>query len=173
MRSRVFFILVCLLFTAAGLSACGASAGARGADCPFSHFVWSSSAEDIIAEEGENYGSYDSVYGGVCYTYPKEFEGLMGTIKYMFDGNGSLVSMAWAYSSDSQEELLDLYERIYASVSAVYGESGYHAGHQTNYGGVWYRENGDIILSTMLTSENKALQYSYLSPAVSGGNQQQ
>lgn len=168
MRSRVFLVLVCLLSTVAGLCACGAFQNAQ-ADCPFSHFAWTASAEEIIAEEGTDYSSYDSVYGGVCYTYPKEYEGLMGTVKYMFDGDGSLASMAWAYSSDSQEELLDLYEKICASVSAGYGESGYKAEHQTSYGGVWYRENGDIILSTMITSENKALQFAYLSPAVSKG----
>lgn len=167
MRSRVFFpgVLVCLLFTAIGLCACGADKPA--ADCPFSHLTWNSSVRDMVAEEGEAHSSYDSVYGGVCYTYPKEFEGRTGTVKYMFDGEGKLASIAWAYGTDSEEELTALYEAIYASVSASHGESGYSAGHQTNYGGVWYLDSGDIILSTMITSEQKALQYSYLSPAVS------
>ncbi len=145
MRSRVFLleVLVCLLFTATGLCACGASGDGHPADCPFSHMTWTCSVSDVVAEEGEEHGSYDSVYGGVCYTYPKEFEGRAGTVKYMFDGDEQLAAIA------------------------RYGESGYSAGHQTNYGGVWYRDSGDIILSAMITSELKALQYSYLSPAVS------
>lgn len=88
MRSRVFLleVLVCLLFTATGLCACGASGDGHPADCPFSHMTWTCSVSDVVAEEGEEHGSYDSVYGGVCYTYPKEFEGRAGTVKYMFDG---------------------------------------------------------------------------------------
>ena len=167
MRSRVFLlkVWVCLLLTAAALSGCGASED--GADCPFSALRWGSSLSDVVAEEGEERGSYDSVYGGVCYTYPKEFEGHAGTVKYMFDADEKLVSAAWTYGTDSEEELLALYDAIYASVSGSYGESGYSSEHQTNYGGVWYRDEGDIILSVMITSENKALQYAYLSPAVS------
>ncbi len=169
MRSRVFLleVLVCLLFTATGLCACGASGDGHPADCPFSHMTWTCSVSDVVAEEGEEHGSYDSVYGGVCYTYPKEFEGRAGTVKYMFDGDEQLAAMAWTWETGSQEELAEVYDAIYASVSARYGESGYSAGHQTNYGGVWYRDSGDIILSAMITSELKALQYSYLSPAVS------
>lgn len=173
MRSRVFLleVLVCLLFTAAGLCACGASGDAQLADCPFSQLNWNSSIREVVAVEGEEHGSYDSVYGGVCYTYPREFEERMGTVKYMFDGDGALASIAWAWGTDSQEELLSLYHTIYDSVSAQCGESGYSAEHQTNYGGVWYRDNGDIILSVMITSETKALQFSFLSPAVSSGGQ--
>lgn len=169
MRSRVFLleVLVCLLFTAMGLCACGASGDGWPADCPFSHLTWSSSMGDVVAEEGEEHGSYDSVYGGVCYTYPKELEGRAGTVKYMFDGDGKLAAMAWTWEAESQEELEGLYDTLYASLSARYGESGYSAGHQTNRGGVWYLDSGDIILSAMTTSEVKALQYSYLSPAVS------
>ena len=56
---------------------------------------------------------------------------------------------------------------ISASTVEKYGESGYDANGVGNYGGVWYRENGDIILTTMVTTENKALQYAYLHPLVS------
>lgn len=122
---------------------------------------------DVVAEEGEEHGSYDSVYGGVCYTYPRDFEGRAGTVKYMFDGDGKLAAIAWTWETGSEDELKELYDMIYASLSARYGESGYSAGHQTNYGGVWYLDSGDIVLSAMMTSELKALQYSYLSPAVS------
>ena len=85
----------------------------------------------------------------------------------MFDGDGKLAAMAWTWEAESREELEGLYDTLYASLSARYGESGYSAGHQTNYGGVWYLDSGDIILSAMITSELIALQYSYLSPAVS------
>lgn len=136
-------------------------------DCPFTELTWNSTIEDMTAAEGQDYSTYDSLYGGLCYTYPKEYEGRSGTIKYMFDDENRLMSVAWAYSAESAEELQELYETISASIIKEHGESGYTAGGVGNYGGVWYRENGDIILTTMVTTENKALQYAYLHPLVS------
>ena len=162
---RFLFILLCI-FSVGSFSACGKET-APALNCPFTDMGWENTIDDIIAAEGENYSTYNSVYGGLCYTYPKEYEGKTGTIKYMFDEQERLMSVAWAYSIEDTDSLLALYDSISASVNAQYGDSGYNADGVGNYGEVWYLENGDIILSTMITADNSALQYAYLHPAVS------
>ena len=49
----------------------------------------------------------------------------------------------------------------------TYGESGYDSENPTNYGDVWYLENGNILLMVVTTDTQQALQYSYLNPEVS------
>ena len=87
-----------------------------------------------------------------------------GTVKYMFDQDEKLASIAWAYGSDDADELYKLYDTIHADVVAAHGESGYNTQKETNYGDVWYLEDGNIIISTMVTDSQKALQFAYLSP---------
>lgn len=159
------------------LCACGAPEDAsvspehsEDSVAPFTDLSWSASTEDMIAAEGRDYETYPSVYNGTTYTYPKQYLGKDGTVKYMFDENGALMSAAWAFSSENIGVLQDLYNEINASVNASFGESGYNADGTNsvgNYGNVWYLEQGDIVLSTMITSEAKALQYAYLHPSVS------
>ncbi len=143
---------------------------------PFSEAAWTSSVNDMEVLEGKAAGetsSYKSIYGGTTYSYPKEYLGREGTIKYMFDDKDALMSLAWAYGSEDENELYTLYDEINQSVNDVYGESGYHANsNASNYGNVWYLASGDIVLSTMITSDNKALQYAYLNPAVSNTEKQ-
>lgn len=91
----------------------------------------------------------------------------------MFDGEERLVSVAWAYTTDSADELTTLYESINESVNEVYGESGYNANGPGNYGNVWHPESGDIVLSTMTSTEGSFLQYAYLHPLVSSGDARQ
>lgn len=153
---------ICLLF-----SACGSSAGITAAVAPFSDASWESTAEDILALEGESTDTYDSLYGGICYTYAKSYDGYDGTVKYMMDEQDRLMCVAWAYSSDSEEELSSLYKKIQDPLTSQYGDTSYDTNKATNYGNVWYREEGNIIVSTMITSELKSLQYAYLHPSVS------
>lgn len=166
-RKRFLPVCLCLLVTAMSVS-CGRGKDTEPAlDCPFTDMGWDSTVGDVIAAEGENYSTYDSVYGGLCYTYPKEYDGYSGTVKYMFNDQDALMSVAWAYSAQDADELATLYDTINTSVNEVHGESGYHAQGAGNYGNVWYLESGDIILSTMMSSEVMALQYAYLHPLVS------
>jgi len=172
---RFFHIITCNIlccFSALILSACTTSPEATGLafHCPFTEMTWESTLDEIIAAEGENYSTYDSVYGGLCYTYPKEYLGLNGTIKYMLDENSTLACVAWTYTSTDEQALYSLYDEISASVNKTFGESDYNPQNATNYGNVWYLKDGNIILSTMLTSSNKALQYAYLHPDVSSEN---
>ena len=136
--------------------------------CPFSELTWESSYEDMINLEGKDFESYDSVYKGTTYAYPKEYLNKKGTIKYMYDDKEALMCIAWVYSADKDANLKDLYNAISKDVVDTYGESGYNTDQQTNYGDVWYLDDGHIILSVMTTDTQKALQYSYQSPNASG-----
>ncbi len=162
------FIPLCLFFMF-GIFACKniSPTDAVPLDCPFTEMSWSSTPEDVFEAEGECDSSYDSVYDGTCYTYPGEYNGLGGTIKYMFDDQERLMCVAWTYSCEDTDELKSLYDTISASVNERFGESSYNANNPGNSGNVWYLESGDIVLSTMITSDSKALQYAYLHPSVS------
>lgn len=168
MKRKLFIpIVICILFLFS-TAACGGKESGLVLECPFTEIGWDATADEAAAAEGsDTLSTYDSVYGGICYTYPKEYNGLMGTIKYMFDAEERLMCVAWAYGCDNADELFALYESINDSVNEKYGESGYAADHPGNYGNVWYLDTGDIVLTTMITTENKALQYAYLHPAVS------
>lgn len=172
-RNKMFPAVICMVSSLL-TAACGTKENAPVLVCPFTAVSWDATASDAATAEGvstDDASRYDSVYGGPCYTYPKEYNGLMGTIKYMFNQDEKLMCVAWTYGCDDAEELLSLYESINNSVSEKYGESGYAADHPGNAGNVWYLETGDIVLTTMVTEENKALQYAYLHPSVSGRNE--
>lgn len=167
MKSKYFIFCCACLFFAIVVTACGDTKKEPKPVCPFTDIGWEASVEEVISAESGEFSTYDSVYGGICYNFTKEFEGREGTVKYMFDEKERLLCMAWACSCKDDEELLSLYETINSSVNSLYGESGYSADHPGNYGNVWYLEEGDIVLTTMNTSELKALQYAYLHPLVS------
>lgn len=163
-KKKITSFCLVLSFAAALLFGCGRGASSTLPDCPFSDLKWSSSVKDMEKAEGDDHETYDSVYGGTTYTYDKKYQGVSGTVKYMFDEKKKLASIAWAYGSDDTDELYQLYEKIHEDVVAVHGESGYNTQKETNYGDVWYLEDGNIILSTMVTDSQKALQFAYLSP---------
>lgn len=178
MKQKLFLTILTGILLIFSATACGQKESGPVLECPFTEVGWEATAEDVAEAEsfstnagGNGPSTYDSVYGGTCYTWPKEYNGLMGTVKYMFDDEEKLMCVAWAYGCDDAGELLSLYESINGSVNEKYGESGYAADHPGNYGNVWYLETGDIVLTTMITAENKALQYAYLHPLVSNKQQ--
>lgn len=134
---------------------------------PFSDAAWEFTSEDILQAEGSDFTTYDSIYGGICYTYFKAYEGHEGTIKYMLDGEDRLMCIAWTYSAETEDELYTLYDQIQQTVSESNGDAAQKTDAATNYGAVWYREEGNIVISTMVTSSMKALQFAYLHPEVS------
>jgi len=85
----------------------------------------------------------------------------------MLNEEEELMAIAWTYSSENTQLLNTLYDNIHDSISQKYGKSGQEAEGVNNYGDVWYLDEGNILLSLMLTSDVKALQYSYLNPKVS------
>lgn len=152
-----------LLFCSAG---CG-NGGKSSSVAPFSSLTWNSSLEELKQTEGEEKESYASNYNGVTYVYDTEYQGRNGTLKYMFDADEKLMCIAWTYVTDDADDLDSVYQSLHDEVEAANGESGYHPSASTNYGDVWYRPDGDIILSAVITEEQCALQYAYRNPLVS------
>lgn len=136
-------------------------------DAPFTEATWASTKDDLGALEGVATNTYDSIYGGTTYVYESSLEGRAGSIKYMFDDKNALMCVAFTYLPETSDEVMDLYNTLHESLVAKLGESEYQAEHDTNYGDVWYREEGDIVISCMVTSEQNSLQFSYLNPIVS------
>lgn len=163
-KKKFFRICLAVSLLTAVLTGCGSRSAAPAEGCPFSDLTWESSVSDMEKNEGTDHETYDSVYGGITYTYPKEYAGVSGTIKYMYDADEKLASIAWAYGSDDADELRGLYETIHSDLVAAHGDSGYNTEKGTNYGDVWYLEDGNIIISAMITDSQKALQYAYISP---------
>ena len=160
--SKQFILLFPILF-ALILCGCQNSESPALPVSPFSDSTWEYTVKDVTSYEGSSLETYDSIYGGICYTYPKTYQERQGTIKYMFDDEERLMCIAWTCSADEEQELYDLYDLIEQSVNSQAGETG----RSSNTGCVWYREDGNIILSLMITSDLKALQYAYLHPDVS------
>lgn len=173
---KISHLLVSIILATSSflLMACGPDTASKEEGLvvnPLTEITWENDLEDVIKLEGEEYKSYASVYNGTTYTFPKEYLNLEGTIKYMFDQDGVLMCVAWAYGSDSIDILADLYDEIHSDVKDLYGESGYNPNSSTNFGDVWRLDGGHIILSVMDTNTQKALQYSYQNPLASNDTQ--
>ena len=133
-------------------------------ECPFSDLPWNATEQDLFDAEGDFTSSYASTYGGLTYTYEKRYLNREGIIKYMFDEEGSLASVAWAYTASDADDLDILYREIQSGIQELYGESEYHTANITNYGDVWKMKKGQIILSAMNVGDNIALQIAYERP---------
>lgn len=136
-------------------------------DAPFTTCTWATTVEHLKENEGEPASTYKSVYGGTTYVYRTSYEGRDGSVKYMFDDKDALMCVAFTYVPESADEVMGFYTAVHDNLVKELGASEYQADHDTNYGDVWYREEGDIVVSCMVTSEQNSLQYSYLNPIVS------
>lgn len=161
--NRLIALMLCILCCFTG---CGKEENPAPVS-PFSELFWDSSAEDMTASEGEPTDSYASVYSGITYVYDKEYHGRNGTLKYMFDGDDKLMCIAWAYEAADADDLDTVYHLLHAEVVDACGQSGYNPSGSTNYGDVWYRADGDIIISAVTAGGKYAMQYAYLNPLVS------
>lgn len=163
-------VIIAFTFVATALTGCSFdknSSSKKSLGLPFTKLTWDNSYDDMVALEGKSTATYDSIYKGTTYTYPKKYLGLDGTINYMYDDANKLMCVAWSYSATSADDLKSTYKKIHDQLKNSYGASGYNTSNQTNYGDVWYRDEGDIILSAATTNSIKALQYAYLNPVVS------
>lgn len=89
---RLLCLLLALILLVPALSGCQKKA--KQPECPFTSIKWGDTLDDVIALEGTSNDTYDSIYKGTTYTYAKEYDGLKGTVKYMFDDHEKLVAMA-------------------------------------------------------------------------------
>lgn len=164
--SRRFLAIGLTLLLTGILFACGEK---KAIDCPFTDLGWETTIDELFEAEGECEEPYASTYGGLVYTYPASYMGYDGIIKYMYDENDVLMSVAFAYGSDQDaeleaEELKEFYDKLAADIEKDHGKSDYDTDKSTNYGKVWELKEGHIILSVMLTESNKALQIAYVNP---------
>lgn len=170
--------LSALLLTLALSAALAAGCGKKEATCPFTTITWGNTLEDIQKLEGDGSETYDStVYGGPVYSYPKEYEGLEGTVKYSFDEENRLVSMAWMYEAKDSDDLAGVYDQIHSQAEDMLGKSGFKYNSDrfadlTSPGDVWYLDTGNVILNTVDAKDVKILQYNFLHPDVSEGSPQ-
>lgn len=135
--------------------------------CPFTEITWEHTLDDILTLEGDPIETYPSTYYGTTYSFSKNYRGMEGTIKYMFDDKEQLVSMAWLYIPDSSDELDEVYEELVAEVTDTYGDSGFSSAQTTARGEVWYQKEGNILVAVMSTGVNDAVQYQFFHPDVS------
>ena len=165
MQHISFYFKKTIIFALFSIILCGCSPTKTVLVCPYTDVAWETTPEQLSSAKGDCLSSYASTYGGMTYTYDGIYLNRAGTLKYMYDNQNTLKSIAWAYSSDSGEELLALYEEMHADIVAQYGESGYNTNSIGNYGDVWKMDSGNIILSVMITETNKALQIAYVYPS--------
>lgn len=161
-KSCAYLLILCIVCCLAG---CGQTKNKPPAS--FSALDWDASPDAMRQAHGDETESYPSVYGGTTYVYGWEYEGRNGTLKYMFDAEEKLMCIAWAYETADADDLDAVYEKLHKEVEDAKGESGYNPSGSTNYGDVWYLEDGDIIISAVTAENQYALQYAYLNPAVS------
>lgn len=136
-------------------------------EAPFTDVTWETTDEELKAKLGTDYEAYDSVYGGITYSYKAEYDDFSGVVKYMYDDKKELKCVALALSFEDAKSQSAAYEKLHSELVEEYGESGFNSKNYTSQGDVWYRENGDILISAMTTNTQKAVQYSYLHPSVS------
>ena len=85
----------------------------------------------------------------------------------MFDDNEKLMSVAWLYLPESNEDLESVYADLVNQTNQLYGKSGFDSDMNTAKGEVWYLENGNILIGVMSTGINEAIQYQFFHPEVS------
>lgn len=144
----------------------------KKAECPFTTITWEDTLEDIMALEGSSAETYESIYDGTTYTFPKEYDGLDGTIKYSFDSEEKLVSLSWMYIAKDSKDLEEVYDKLHSEAEDMLGESGFQFTSDkfadlASPGDVWYLEDGNILINTVDTADVQILQYTFLHPDVS------
>lgn len=162
------FTALLLLLASTVILLSGCTKAQKQVECPFTTITWENTLEDVQALEGsEPLDSYYSSYKGTTYVYEKEYLGLPGQIKYMFDDDEKLMSMAWLYLPETSEDLEDVYADLVKQTNKLYGESGFNSDLNTAKGQVWYLEGGNILIGVMSTGVNEAIQYQFFHPDVS------
>ncbi len=156
----LFTTFLSLIFTACGKKSSSAPA-------PFSKLTWDSNYDEMVELEGKETNSYDSIYNGTTYAYDGKYLNHDGSIKYMYDDKENLACISWEYTAESPEDLKEVYDELLKNLTDQYGKSGYQSGNNTNNGNVWYRKEGNIILSCVTTKNINVILCSYLNPSVS------
>lgn len=157
-----FFLAGSMILSLLG---CGATAAkANTPKVPFTEASWDSTEEEIKALEGTEFTTASiSSYGGDTCIFSKEYLGISGDVKYMFDDQGRLRSIAFFYLSTDQDAFQEAYTTVYNQAKADLGdasddslESDFYAGDQ------WELENGIAYLILAQQDDEIAFQYTYI-----------
>lgn len=167
MKKQLITLLIAAAIT---LSACtyGKPADAlpdsNQVGAPFSGSAcWDWDIDRLEKEMGSCAESYVSIYGGTTYTYPQSCFGRDGTVKFMFSEDGRLASVAWAFITDSSDDLNTVYEEAELNETKNNGEDSSLTEGVGSSGKVWYTKDTDILISTVAVGGSYGLQYSYIS----------
>ena len=163
LRSIISLLMVTLIVSLS-FTGCGEE---KPTVIPYTNLTLESTYEDMIEAEGESNETSDSFYEGITYSYPKTYLDLDGDVTYSYDADNQLCSISWMYVADSKEDVSDIYDNIKKELESSYGESGYSTGVETNSGDVWYRKEGNILLSCVTLDSLNAISYTYMHPSVS------
>ena len=145
---------------------CGCGKSASKINCPFTDMSWEATPDDMIALEGNEYDTYDSIYKGLTYTYPKDYLGNAGMIKYMYDGSGKLCNVSWSYTGEDEESVMNVYNAVVEEMKKLHGESKNDDG-VGNYCEMWVSDGGTVMANAVVTNDAKVMQIAYMSAEVS------
>ena len=162
--NSIISLLLVTLLVSFSFTGCGEE---KTTEVPYTDLTLDSTYEDMVKLEGESNETSDNFYEGITYSYPKTYLGLEGDVTYSYDADNQLCSISWIHVADSKDDVTDIYDNIKKELVSSYGESGYGSGVQTNSGDVWYRKEGNIILSCVTVDSLSALSYTYMHPRVS------
>ena len=164
MRRKNFVILLACCAVLSFSTGCGSSSAKM--NCPYTDLSWNASVDDMTASEGANYETYDSIYKGMTYTYPKTYLDKEGIIKYMYDAEGNLCNISWSYAGDTADDVLKVFRAVCDDTEDLHGE-GTDDNGVGNYCMVWKREEGTIMVNAVITNDTRVMQVAYMSADVS------
>ena len=165
MKHRILrLILTAAITSVLVLAGCGEQQAA--AISPFTELSWNASVDDMIKAEGNGYETYDSIYQGTTYTYSKTYLEKEGMIKYMYDSDGKLCNVSWAYTGESPDSVMTVYRNVCKDTEKIHGKSTSDDG-VGNYGQVWNTAAGTVMASAVITNDVRVMQIAYMSEEVS------
>ena len=161
-RRIVSMMLVVLMILGTVLTGCGKKEPDKFQP-GFTDITFDVSEEELLKREGTPIETSPSLYGGTVYRFAdKEFNGVMGSTKYMTDDKGNIACISWLYESDDTMDITARYTNIHKGLVNKFGESGNATESEGNFGDLWYFDNVHILVNAVITSTYKGLQVSYL-----------
>ena len=164
MRSKKALILLISALSITLISAC--LGGKVQINCPFTELTWDTTEEEMKDLEGEKFESYDSIYKGTTYTYPRTYLETEGIVKYMYDDKGKLCNVSWSYTGDDETSLMNVYNAVVDDMTKLHGESKNDDG-VGNYCEMWITDNGTVMANAVITNDTKVMQIAYMNEDVS------
>ena len=165
MRNKLLVLGLTTSVILGSFTACGKDSSVVS-DCPFSSLSWDATVEDMTDLEGQDYETYDSIYQGITYTYPKEYLGQKGMIKYMYDDKEQLCNISWSYTGSAEDEVMGIYSSVCDQAKDKYGEGNTDDGIG-NYCQMWVETNETIMANAVITDDTKVMQIAYMRASVS------